>query len=150
MTFKTRSAVGYAVAALGFAAALGAAQAQEPTPAPANPAPMQAPTVEAPDVSDEKLKSFAVAFLEVSKISQEYKPEFDGAASEEDKQRVQQEAGQKMVEAVNATEGISIDEYNQIIQSAQADPELAQRINGHISQAAGQAAPAAPAQPADQ
>lgn len=41
-----------------------------------------------------------------------------------------------MVEAVNESDGITVDEYNQIIQAAQTDPELAQRINSHISEAA--------------
>jgi hypothetical protein len=47
-----------------------------------------------------------------------------------------------MVEAVNEADGITVDEYNSIIQAAQTDPELARRINGHLAEAAGEQAPA--------
>lgn len=121
---------------------LGTASAQEATP-PQNPPPAAAPQTEAPPAAaapamdDAKLKSFAVAFLEVTKVTESYKPQIEAAGSTEDQQRLQQEAGEKMVEAVNNAEGISVDEYNMIIQAAQTDPELAQKINGHITDAAG-------------
>src|SRR5690606_18820546 len=92
----------------------------------------------APAVDDSKLESFAVAFIEVTKVTQSYKPQIDAASTPEDQQRLQQEAGKRMVEAVNESDGITVDEYNQIIQAAQTDPELAQRINSHISDAAGE------------
>ena len=82
------------------------------------------------------MQSFAVAFLEVTKVTQSYQPQIDAASTPEDQQRLQQEAGERMIQAVNDSEDITVDEYNQIIQAAQADPELAQRINTHISQAA--------------
>lgn len=43
-----------------------------------------------------------------------------------------------MEKAVNDTNGISVDEYNQIIQSAQTDEALAQKLNGMIGQASQQ------------
>lgn len=143
---------GLAALAFGLGAALGVANAQDdamPEPAPQ----VEMPAAAAPDVSDEKLKSFAVAFLEVSRITQTYQPQLQAAASPEDEQRIRQQAGTEMIQAVDSSEGISVDEYNIIIQAAQVDPELAQRINGHITEAAadqsGQPVPAPePAQPA--
>lgn len=134
---------GLSALALGLGASLGTSAAQDA--APEAPAPqMEAPASAAPAMDDAKLKSFAVAFLEVSQVTQQYQPQIASAGSVEDQQKLQQEAGEKMVQAVNASEGITVDEYNMIIQAAQADPELAQRVNAHITEAAG-SAPAAPA-----
>ena len=94
-----------------------------------------APAIEAPAVSDDKLNSFAVAFLEVEKIKQEYTQRLQQASSETEQQQIQNEAGEKMLQAVETTDGISVDEYNQIIQSAQADPDLAQRLSNAIGAA---------------
>lgn len=131
MTLKTTLLSGLSALAIGFGAAVGAANAQETAPVPEMEAPAAAPT------DDGKLRSFAVAFLEVTKVTQAYQPQIQAAGSDEDRQRLQQEAGEKMVEAVNEAEGITVDEYNMIIQAAQTDPELATRINGHITEAAG-------------
>lgn len=139
MTFKTRLIAGVATIAMGFGSAVSGAFAQDAAPDPAPQ--VEAPAAAAP-VDDDKLKSFAVAFLEVTKVTQSYQPRIEAAQSDADKQTLQQEAGQEMVEAVNGAEGINIDEYNMIIQAAQTDPELAQKINTHITEAAGQQAPA--------
>lgn len=152
MTLNKTLLAGLSALALGFGASLGAVAAQEAAPTPE----VEAPAAAAPSLDDDKLKSFAMAFLEVNKLTQEYQPQIAAAGTPEDQQRLQQEAGEKMVEAVNDAEGISVDEYNMIIQAAQTDPDLAQRINGHITEAAG-AAPAAqpeapqpaPAQPSE-
>jgi len=93
------------------------------------------PAIEAPAVTEEKLQSFAVAFVEVEKIKQQYTQRLQEAASETEQQQIQNEAGERMLQAVEATDGISLDEYNQIIQSAQADPNLAQRVTDAIGQA---------------
>lgn len=137
---------GLAALAFGFGAALGTANAQDAAPEPAPEPQMEMPAGTAPDLSDEKLKSFAVAFLEVSRINQTYQPQLQAADSPEDEQRLRQQAGADMIQAVDSSQGISVEEYNMIIQAAQVDPELAQRINGHITEAAGdQSGEAAPA-----
>ncbi len=94
------------------------------------------PAVEAPAVTDEKLQSFAVAFLEVENLKQQYTQQLQEAGDDaERQQQLQNEAGEKILQAVEETDGISVDEYNQIIQSAQADPDLAQRLTDAIGQA---------------
>lgn len=140
MTLNKILLSGLSALAIGLGASLGAATAQEAVPAPA-PAP--APQTEAPaaapqQADDAKLKSFAVAFIEVAKVTQSYQPQIESAGTEEDQSRLRQEAGEKMVEAVNEAEGITLDEYNTIIQAAQTDPDLAQKINGHIAEAVGE------------
>ena len=139
MTLNKTLLAGLSALAFGLGASLGVASAQETAPAPE----MEAPAA-APSVDDDKLKSFAVAFLEVTRVTQAYQPQIAAAGTPEDQQRLQQEAGEKMVEAVNEAEGITVDEYNMIIQAAQTDPELAQKINGHITEAAGAGGEPAP------
>lgn len=131
MTFRTKLLAGLSTLAIAYGGAFGAAVAQDAAPAPQMEAPAAAPAMD-----DEKLKSFAVAFLEVTKVTQSYQPQIESAGSDEDRQRLQQQAGEEMVEAVNDAQGISVDEYNMIIQAAQTDPELAQKINTHITEAA--------------
>lgn len=152
MTMNKTLLSGLSALAFGLGAALGTAGAQEaaPSPTPQTETPVSpAPAAEAPQADDAKLKSFAVAFLEVAKVTQSYQPQIAAAGTPEDQQRLRAEAGEKMVEAVTYTQGITLDEYNTIIQAAQADPDLAQKINGHISEAVGgsqpQPAPQAPA-----
>lgn len=116
--------------ALGFGAAAG--HTQEPAPQ----AQVQEPA--AAQVDDGKLRSFAVAFLEVARVNQVYQSQIEAAQDPDEQRRLQQAAGAEMIEAVDAQQGITVDEYNTIIEQAQADPQLAQRINGHITEAAKQ------------
>lgn len=151
MSLNKNLLAGAAALAISMSASLGWAQEAAPTPAP-TPAPgVESPAAAAPELDDGKLKSFAMAFLQVNKVTKQYQPQIAAAGTPEDQQRLRQEAGEKMVEAVNGSQGISVDEYNSIIQAAQTDPELAQRINGHITEAAGAAPAAQPeaAQPAE-
>ena len=139
MTLNKILLSGLSALAIGFGASLGAASAQDavPAPAPQTETPAEAPAA-APQQDDAKLKSFAVAFIEVAKVTQSYQPQIESAGTAEDQSRLRQEAGEKMVEAVNEAEGITLDEYNTIIQAAQTDPDLAQKINGHIAEAVGE------------
>lgn len=120
-------------AGLAASTVLAPAFAQQATPPTAVPP----PSIEAGEdaaFEDSKLRSFAVAFLEVRKVGEEYRSQLDAAKTPEDQQKVQQEAGGKMVEAVENAGGITVDEYNQIIETAQGDPQLATRINSMIQE----------------
>jgi len=74
-----------------------------------------------------------VALAEVERIKQEYSQRLQTAGSEAEQQQIQNEAGQKMLQAVEG-KGISVDEYNQIIQTAQTDPALAERLSKAMGQ----------------
>ena len=134
MTLNKTLLSGLSALAFGLGASLSLAGAQDAAPQP--PAETQAPAAGA-QTDDTKLKSFAVAFIEVAKVSQSYQPQISAAGTPEDQQRLRKEAGEKMVEAVDEADGITLDEYNTIIQAAQTDPELARRINGHLAEATG-------------
>lgn len=125
LAMKIAGALALGVAGAGIGA--GAAIAQETAP---EAAPMPGQQFEQP-----KLKSFAVAFLEVSKVNQQYQPQIQATSDPQEQQRIRDEAGGKMVQAVENTDGITVEEYSQIIASAQTDPELAQQINTLVQEA---------------
>lgn len=116
----------------------GFAVAQETAPA------QPAPETSTPDASqpaqnfdDDTLRSFAVAFLEVDKINKEYAPRMQEASTPEEQQKVQEEASQEMVTAVEGAEGISVQEYTSIMQAAQVNPDLAKKLTQYIGEASG-------------
>ena len=86
---------------LATAVALSAAA---PAPLFAQEAPAESPAA----FSDTDVASFAKAAVKVQIISQE--------------------AQEKMIQAIESTEGLSIDTYNAIVQASQTDPELAAKI----------------------
>lgn len=88
------------------------------------------PAAAAAAISDQDLKSFAVAALEVKKINDSYRPRYRSADTPAAKQEVQKEATDKMSAAVEQ-KGLSVDKYNQILRVAQANPDVAQQIDGY-------------------
>lgn len=119
------SALALALSAGG--APLAAAQssgAAKPTP----------PAAAAASITDQELKSFAVAALEVKKINDSYRPRYQAAGTPAEKQQVQKEATEKMSSAVQQ-KGLTVDKYNQIVRVAQADPEVAKTIDDYARQA---------------
>ena len=149
MAFKRTIRTAIFSAALGVSAmALTPAFAQE-----TQEAPVEAPAGATYD--EGKLQSFVVAFLQVDEINRTYAPQLQQADGEEAQGAVREEASQEMMQAVDSVDGITVEEYGQIIQQAQTDPALAEQINGYIQQAVGVPAegaaptePAAPAEPA--
>ncbi|EIM77490.1 hypothetical protein A33O_03428 [Nitratireductor aquibiodomus RA22] len=127
---------GLRTVAAAFTISAGAAMISPALAQDAVPSPSPAPQAQAQSFDDQKLQAFTVAFLAVSGVKEQYTERFRQAPSEDEKQKVQVEATQEMEQAVDKTEGISVDEYNQIIQSAQTDEALAQKLNGMIGEAA--------------
>ena len=80
------------------------------------------------DFSDTKLESFVVAAMAVDQKIQEWNPRIQAAQSEEEATKLREQASAEMIESIDQTEGISVDEYQQIGQAAQNDPALAARI----------------------
>jgi hypothetical protein len=90
----------------GFIALPGAAIAQTATQPPATQAPASEQQ-QAIEPSEEQLESFATATIQIVQI--------------------QEEAQQRMQAAVEES-GLTVEEYNQIAQAAQADPEIDQAL----------------------
>jgi len=108
-----------AVAAwLGIASVL-AAVAQQVTPSPAQQS--------TPSYSDDELRTFAVAVLEVQKINNLYLPRLEAASTTEEQQQVV-EAAKVEVAQVIQKQGITINRFHQILGDAQADTGLADKV----------------------
>jgi len=89
----------------------------------------------AQDVSydDAKIEAFVTAQLTVAEIRSTYVQQLEAAATEEERLEITQEANQEMATAVNETPGITVEEYNAIVDAAAADPELADRLNQELA-----------------
>ena len=121
-TIRTRLLHTLAAAALSVAGLLPlpAANAQM-NPPQARPQ-AQSPS---PTISDEKLNAAAAAIWQVRDIQQSYQRKIEATPS--DKQRLTIEANDAMAKAVT-DQGLSLDEYNSIISTAQNDPVVRKKL----------------------
>ncbi|MCC5972326.1 MAG: DUF4168 domain-containing protein [Pararhodobacter sp.] len=110
------------LAAVALAAPL-AAPAVAPFAGPA-----MAQEAPAATIDDAQLQAFVAALREVDSIEQQYGAALNEAESEEARQAVIAEANEAMVEAIEETPGISLQEYLGVLEQAQADPDLNARI----------------------
>lgn len=85
------------------------------------------------DVSDEKLESFVEAREEVVKISRQWEDRLNNTDSQEELNSLQQQAQEEMVAAVR-DKGLSVNEYNTIVDASQTDPDLRERVNEMMTQ----------------
>ncbi|WFU11917.1 DUF4168 domain-containing protein (plasmid) [Rhizobium sp. CB3090] len=112
-------------------------------PACAQQATQEKPTQGQPDssgaaaaVSDQKIEAFAVAYLQVDKIRQEYSAKIGATSDPTAKQQLQTEASKQMVQAVQSSPGISVDEYRTILAAAQKDPVLVKKVQDKLQKSA--------------
>lgn len=87
------------------------------------------PSLAGEQYSDAKLQSFADAVLAVNAVVEQWRPQIQGAPNETGAEQMAQEANEEMRAAVAGTEGITVDEYQQIAQAAQTDAQLMARID---------------------
>lgn len=85
------------------------------------------------DVSDEKLETFVEAREEVVKISRQWEDRLSNADSQEKLNSLRQQAQEEMVAAVR-DKGLSVNEYNMIVDASQTDPDLRERVNEMTTQ----------------
>jgi Domain of unknown function (DUF4168) len=130
---RTRRPQTLAAAALGVAGLfmLPAANAQM-NPPQARPQ-AQSPQAQSPSptISDEKLNAAAAAIGQVTSIRQNYERKIS-EAPQSDKQRIADEANNALGKAIT-DQGLSVDEYNSIIRTAQNDPTVRQKLTQRIS-----------------
>lgn len=110
-----------------------AASASQPTPAPQHSAAsmtaqQKAAMPKSADFSDDQVATFAKAHVKVQAIKADYLKKL-GAVSKDPQaaQSVQQEAQQKMVEAVKDA-GSDVETYNKIAYAIQYDGDLRERV----------------------
>ena len=81
-------------------------------------------------ISDQKLSAAAAAMGQVTTIRQSYEQRIAQAPSS-DKERLTDEANDALQKAVT-DQGLSVDEYNTILQTAQNDPAIRQQLAQRI------------------
>lgn len=122
-----RNVFGASVFALGVAFAAPAVMAQAEAPA------MQPPAAEsgaaAQSFPDEKLGSFAAANVKVETLNQEYESKIQAATEPAAQEAVAEEKNEKLAEAVTS-EGLTVEEYNQIYMASKNDQALQSKIEG--------------------
>ena len=79
-------------------------------------------------VEEQKLDSFVTAALTVQDLIDQWTPRIDGAENEEQAQQLVEEANAELAAAIEATDGITLDEYVEIRNAAQNDPALSANI----------------------
>jgi hypothetical protein len=133
---RTRLSRPLAAAVLGVAGFLllpaANAQMNQTQPRPQAQSPQtQSPS---PTISDQKLTAAAAALGQVTSIRQSYERKI-AEAPQPDKQRVTDEANNALKKAVT-DQGLSVDEYNTILQTAQNDPAIRQKLAQRIPSSA--------------
>jgi outer membrane murein-binding lipoprotein Lpp len=87
------------------------------------------PVLAGEEYSDTKLQSFADAVLAVNAVVEQWRPQIQAAPSETDAEQMARQANEEMRAAVAGTEGITVEEYQEIAQAAQTDAQLMARID---------------------
>lgn len=118
MKLRNRIAPALAAAMLAMAAPIGSAALAEQAPAMT--------------IDDNQLAAFVSALQAVDTLEQQYSATLAEAESEAEREAVIAEANEEMANAIEDTPGISLDEYVAILQQAQSDPELTDRIMGKL------------------
>ncbi|HXV78832.1 MAG TPA: DUF4168 domain-containing protein [Candidatus Binatia bacterium] len=84
-------------------------------------------------VSDNQLRAFAKAYVEVEKIRQTYGPRLKEAKDAEEGKQIETEAVEKMQGALTK-EGLTEDSYSQIFEIARADDGLRKKLIDFINE----------------
>ena len=97
------------------------AQVQSPSPGLSD---------QSPDISDQKLDAVATAIERVASLKQDYRQRI-AAAAPSDKERIAIEAINALAKAVT-DQGLSLKEYDSILEVAHNDPEVRGKIRQRI------------------
>lgn len=75
------------------------------------------------ELSQGQIETFADAALEVQRVQQDFDAQVQAAENAEEIEQLQQQAQQEARQAIEDN-GLSLDEYNAILQAANQDPQL--------------------------
>ena len=124
---STRSFAAAAFAVAMFTAPLAYAQSAAPAPAPSGKAQTDQPSAAAPaDIPDQKLDAAAQALQKVASLKENYQEQI-AKAPQADRSRLAEEANGALLKAVT-DQGLSVEEYSNIMQTAQADPQIRDKL----------------------
>ena len=83
---------------------------------------------QASDFSDVQLKSFAAAWMSINQLAEQWKPQVEAATSQDQAAEMLKQFEAEASQVIERTEGIGAAEYESIMQAAQSDPALKERI----------------------
>lgn len=84
--------------------------------------------------TDQDLQTFASAVVQIEQINMEAQQQAQAAESVEEQQQLQAEAQAQMVQVIES-QGLSVEQYNEIATAVQTDPQLAEQIQQHLMDA---------------
>ena len=90
-----------------------------------------------PDFSEQQLELFVVAALAVDKLIREWNPRIQAAEDEAQAAQLREQANGELVEVIARTDGITVEQYQEIGRAALADPDLKARINAIYQEKSG-------------
>ena len=115
------------VRVIAIAAAVAASIAMPAFAQPSGDAPAPEATIQQGTVSDAMVHKVGAALRQTVTIRQKYAERAQSQTSAQDQQTLTTAAQTEMVQAIS-DQGLSVQQYNQVIQMAQADPSLKQRL----------------------
>jgi len=101
-----------------FSVPVANAQTQSPSPSPSEQTPK--------DIPDQKLDAAATALEQVASVKEDYRRRIK-AADPSDRNRIAEEAHNALVKAVT-DRGLSVEEYTSILQLAENDPGVREKL----------------------
>ena len=93
---------------------------------------------QAAEFSDGQLKSFATAWTSINQLAEQWKPQMEATPSEEERAKMFDQFGAAAEQVIEQTEGIGAADYENIMQAAQSDPALQERITAMLQEAQSQ------------
>ncbi|MEM9624747.1 MAG: DUF4168 domain-containing protein [Pseudomonadota bacterium] len=91
--------------------------------------------VQAAEFTDGQLKSFAVAWTGINQLAEQWRPQMEATPSEEERAQMLQQFEIAANQVIEQTEGIGAADYQNIMQAAQSDPALKERIYAMLQEA---------------
>jgi len=79
------------------------------------------------EVPDQVVSQVGKAVAQILKVRQSLEESLEVAQTEEERQSLTSQVESAAVRAIN-DQGLTIDEYNQVISAAEADPDLEERV----------------------
>ncbi|HEC16845.1 MAG TPA: DUF4168 domain-containing protein [Sedimenticola sp.] len=84
------------------------------------------------EFSAAKVDAYANASIAVQGVIHEWSPKIKAAKTKQESQALKQKANALLVTAINQTEGITVEEYTQMLDASRADPNLRKKFDEAI------------------
>lgn len=84
----------------------------------------------ADDYTESKLKSYAMAWVSINDLAEKWKPKIEAAESKDQANQMFQQFDAEVGQAIESTDGINVDEFQNIMAASKEDPALNTQIEG--------------------